>query len=144
MAATVRASRTAAARDPGPSHWNPLWAPRTGDGGPGAYTREVMPDQRPSLALAFVAYSALRIALFAVPLVVIYALSGNPILSAVLAAVIGFVLSMILLDKQRGAVARFLKQRAENRRVVSDETVEDEAVDGAAGQNDSAAASPRP
>lgn len=103
-----------------------------------------MPDQRPSLALAFVAYSALRIALFAVPLVVIYALSGNPILSAVLAAFIGFVLSMILLDKQRGAVARFLKQRADSRRVVSDETVEDEAVDGAAGQNDSAAASPRP
>jgi hypothetical protein len=103
-----------------------------------------MPGQRPTLALAFVAYSALRILLFAVPLVVIYALSGNPILSAVLAAGIGFVLSMILLDKQRGSVAQFLKQRAENRRVVSDEAVEDEAVDEAADQNDSAAANPRP
>jgi TctA family transporter len=100
-----------------------------------------MAGQRPSLALAFVAFSALRIALFAVPLVVIYALSGNPILSAVLAAVIGFALSMILLDRQRGSVAEVLKERADTRRVISDETAEDEAVDG---QNDSAAASPRP
>jgi hypothetical protein len=103
-----------------------------------------MAGRRPSLAFAFVAYSALRIALFAVPLVVIYALSGNPVLSAVLAAVIGFALSMILLDRQRGSVAQVLRERAETRRVVSDETAEDDAVDGVAGQNDSAAASPKP
>lgn len=103
-----------------------------------------MAGPRPSLALPFVAYSALRILLFAVPLVVIYALSGNPIISAVLAAVIGFALSMILLGRQRGSVAQLLRQRAETRRVVSDETIEDEAVDGTSTQNDSAAASPKP
>lgn len=102
-----------------------------------------MAGPRPSLPLAVVAFSALRILLFAVPLVVIYALSGNPILSAVLAAVIGFALSMILLARQRGTVAEVLQERSETRRVVSDETIEDEVVDGAA-QNDSAAANPRP
>ena len=103
-----------------------------------------MAGPRPSFVPPFVAYSALRILLFAVPLVVIYALSGNPIVSAVLAAVIGFALSMILLGEQRGSVAQLLRQRAEPRRVVSDEAVEDEVVDGPAPQNDSAAANPRP
>ena len=108
----------------------------------GAYTRWVMPGPRPSFALAFVAYTALRLLLFAVPLVVIYALSGNPLVSAVLAAVIGFALSMILLDRQRGSVAQLLRHRAEHRRIVSDETAEDGVAAG--DQNDSAAASPRP
>ncbi len=99
-----------------------------------------MAGQRPSFALAFVAYTALRLLLFLVPLDEIYALSGNPLVSAVLAAIIGFALSMILLDRQRGSVAQLLRHRAENRRVVSDETAEDEV----GGQNDSAAASPRP
>jgi hypothetical protein len=103
-----------------------------------------MPGPRPSFALAFVAFSVLRILLFAVPLVVIYALSGNPVLSAVLAAVIGFALSMILLDRQRGSVAQVLSQRAANRRVISDEAAEDDVVAGPEGQNDSAAASPKP
>jgi hypothetical protein len=110
-----------------------------------------MPGQRPSFALAVVAYSALRLLVFVVPLVVIYGLSRNALVSAVLAAVIGFALSMILLDRQRGWVAQYLRQRAQDRRVVSDETAEDRAMDGAPrtedgtpGQNDSAAASPKP
>lgn len=103
-----------------------------------------MAGPRPSLALPFVAYTALRLLLFVVPLVVIYALSGNSLVSAVLAAIIGFALSMILLDRQRGSVAQFLRQRSETRRVVSDEALEDEGVEGSPGQNDSAAASPRP
>jgi hypothetical protein len=103
-----------------------------------------MAGPRPSLPIAFVAFSALRILLFAVPLGIIYALSGNPILSAVLAAVIGFALSMILLARQRGSVAEVLQERADTRKVVSDEAAEDEAIDGAADQNDSAAANPRP
>ena len=103
-----------------------------------------MAGQRPSFALAFVAYTALRLLLFLVPLGVIYALSGNALVSAVLAAIIGFALSWILLDRQRGAVALLLRNRAENRRVVSDETAEDEIADEVGGQNDSAAASPRP
>src|SRR3954470_22050611 len=103
-----------------------------------------MAGPRPSPALAFVAYTALRLLLFAVPLVVIYALSGNPLISAVLAAIIGFALSMILLDRQRGSLAQLLTHRAENRRVVSDETAEDGVADEVGDQNDSAAANPRP
>lgn len=103
-----------------------------------------MAGQRNSIALAFVGYTALRLLVFVVPLVVIYALSGNAILSAIVAAVIGFALSMILLSRQRGSVAERLADRTATRRVVSDEAIEDEAVDGADGQNDSAAASPRP
>lgn len=103
-----------------------------------------MAGPRPSFALAFVAYTALRLLLFLVPLGVIYVLSGNALVSAVLAAIIGFALSWILLDRQRGAVALLLRNRAENRRVVSDETAEDEIADEVGGQNDSAAASPRP
>lgn len=103
-----------------------------------------MAGPRNSIALAFVGYTLLRLLVFAVPLVVIYALSGNAVLSAVIAAVIGFALSMILLARQRGSVAERLGERTANRRVISDEAVEDDAVDSAEGQNDSAAASPRP
>lgn len=115
-----------------------------------AYTRSVMAGQRNSIALAFVGYTVLRLLVFVVPLVVIYALSGNAVLSAVLAAGIGFALSMILLSRQRGSVAERLGDRTATRRVISDEAIEDEAVDEAEagpapeGQNDSAAASPRP
>jgi hypothetical protein len=113
-----------------------------------------MAGQRNPVALAFVAYSLLRLALFVVPLLIIYALSRNAILSAVVAAVIGFALSMILLDRQRGSVATLLGQRAAQRKVASDEAYEDDVIDaddeaGAAeprpsGQNDSAAASAKP
>lgn len=103
-----------------------------------------MAGPRNSIALAFVAYSVLRLAVFVVPLIVIYALSRNAILSAVLAAGIGFALSMILLARQRTTVAVQLQERSSTRRVISDEAIEDEVVDGAEGQNDSAAAKPRP
>lgn len=110
----------------------------------------VMAGNRNSFALAFAAYTALRLLVFVVPLVVIYALSGNPILSAVIAAVIGFALSMILLVRQRSSMATGLAERSDSRRTISDEAIEDEAVDETTedeavdGQNDSAAASPRP
>lgn len=113
-----------------------------------------MAGQRNPVALAFIAYSLLRLALFVVPLIVIYALSRNALLSAVVAAVIGFALSMILLDRQRGSVATLISQRAQQRKRVSDEAYEDDVIDetvpGAAdgsaapGQNDSAAASAKP
>jgi hypothetical protein len=104
-----------------------------------------MAGPRNSFAPAFLVYSLLRLAVFVVPLVVIYALSRNAILSAVLAAGIGFALSMILLARQRASVAQQLQDRSDTRRVLTDEAIEDEAVDEAAdGQNDSAAASPRP
>ena len=88
-----------------------------------------------------VAYSAFRLLLFAVPFMVIWALSDNPTLSAVLAAVIGLALSVILLDLQRNSLARLLSARAERRRPASDEAVEDGAVRA---QTDSAAARPKP
>lgn len=95
----------------------------------------------PSFASAFLVYTALRLVLFVVPFAAIYAVSGNSLVSAVLAAVIGFALSMILLEAQRGSVIQVLRRRSEKRRVVSDETSEDDDVED---QNDSAAASPRP
>ena len=55
-----------------------------------------------------VAYTALRLLLFVVPFLVIWAVSGNPTLSAVFAAVIGLSLSVILLDPQRRALARLV------------------------------------
>jgi hypothetical protein len=103
-----------------------------------------MPGPRPSFALAFAVYTALRLLVFLVPLGVIYALSGNALVSAVLAAVIGFALSMILLDRQRGYVAQLLGNRAASRRIVSDETAEDGVIDEVGDQNDSAAANPSP
>ena len=108
-----------------------------------------MAGQRNSLALTFVAYTALRLAVFVVPLLIIYALTRNAVISAVLAAIIGFALSMILLVRQRTSVAERLQERSATRRPVSDEAIEDDVIDAAqgpstAGQNDSAAASPKP
>lgn len=103
-----------------------------------------MNDRRPSFALAFVAYSLLRLLVFVVPLLVIWGLSGNLAVSAVIAAVIGLALSFILLDRQRGVFAAVLQQRASTRRRITDETVEDELADDAGDQNASAAASPKP
>lgn len=88
-----------------------------------------------------VAYSAFRLLLFAVPFLVIWALSDNPTLSAVFAAVIGLALSVILLDFQRNSLARLLSDRVERRRPSTDEAVEDDALEA---QTDSAAASPKP
>lgn len=108
-----------------------------------------MNDRRPTLALAFVAYSALRLLLFVVPLLVVWGLSGNLAVAAVIAAVIGLALSMILLDRQRGVFAKGLGERAATRRRVTDETAEDEVVEdgGPAASGDqkaSAPASPKP
>lgn len=90
----------------------------------------------------WLAYSVLRLLFFGVPLAIVWGLSGNLVLSAVVGAVIGLCLSVVLLDRQRGAVALRLERWAERRRPTSDEAVEDEAVDG--GQSASAPARPRP
>jgi TctA family transporter len=99
---------------------------------------------RPSLALSFVAYTALRLVFFVVPLLIIWGLSRNLAVSALFAAVIGFALSMILLDRQRRRFAGGLQERASTRRRITDETVEDEVVDEAGDQNASAAPNPKP
>lgn len=87
------------------------------------------------------AYTVFRLLLFVVPFLVIWPLSGNPTLAAVIAAVIGLALSVVLLRFQREAVVRAMGQRAERRRPSSDEAREDDALDG---QTDSAAARPKP
>lgn len=113
-----------------------------------------MAEQRSSVRV-LVVYSVARLLLFAVPFLVIWALSGNPVLSAVVAAVIGLALSVVLLDFQRRALARALGDRVDRRRPSSDEAAEDRALEAGiededevpeegATQNDSAAARPRP
>ena len=95
---------------------------------------------------AWLTYALLRLLLFAVPLVVVYLLGGNIVIAAVAAAIIGVCLSVILLHRQRAAVAAELQEwragRRSDRRGTTDEDVEDEAV--ADGQNANAAASPKP
>lgn len=103
----------------------------------------VVVDRPRSFALVFVAYSAIRILLFAVPLLLIYGISGNLIASAVLAAAIGLALSVVLLGTQRTSLVSVLRERTEARKRPSDEAAEDGAVD-TTDQPDSAAAKPRP
>ena len=92
-----------------------------------------------------VGYSVFRLLLFVVPFLLIWAFSGNPTLSAVLAAVIGLALSVILLDFQRNALAKVLGERVERRRPASDEAAEDRALEAEdRAQTDSAAARPKP
>lgn len=91
--------------------------------------------------MVWIVYTAFRLVLFVVPFLVLWALSGNPTLSAVLAAVIGLALSVILLGVQRRTLARALGDRMEARRPSTDEAVEDERIDG---QNDRPAESTRP
>lgn len=92
----------------------------------------------------WLAYSLLRLAFFAGPLLLIWGLSRNLVISAVFAAVIGLCLSVVLLDSQRGAVAVRLDRWAARRQPASDEAAEDRAVDGDGAQSASAPASERP
>jgi ABC-type bacteriocin/lantibiotic exporter with double-glycine peptidase domain len=101
-----------------------------------------MSGRRSSLPLAFAAFTALRLLVFVVPLLVIWAFSGNLAVAAVVAAVIGLALSYILLDRQRGVFANGLQERASTRRRITDETVEDELADD--DQSTSSPASPKP
>ena len=100
-----------------------------------------MADARTQTWRALLGYSALRLLFFAAPLAIVYALSGNAWLSAIVAAVVGLALSVILLGSRRNAVSSVIADRVERRKLQTDEAVEDDAV---AGQNDSAAASPKP
>jgi uncharacterized protein (DUF58 family) len=112
-------------------------------------------DGRPRRVPVWLTYSLLRLLLFAVPLVVVYALGGNIVIAAVAAAIIGVCLSVILLHRQRTEVAADLEARLSARRTnrarITDEDVEDavagegpEAGDAGEGQNANAAASPKP
>ena len=94
----------------------------------------------------WVTYTVLRLLFFAVPLVAVYLVGGNIVIAAAAAAIIGVCLSVILLHRQRAAVAADLEARLTarraNRTVPTDEDVEDAAA--GTDQNASAAASPKP
>lgn len=96
-----------------------------------------------SSARVWLAYSLLRLACFGIPLLIVWGFSRNLQVSAVLAAVIGLALSVVLLEPQRGALAVRLQRRADQRRPSSDEAIEDEAGERRQGSA-SAAESPRP
>ncbi len=84
---------------------------------------------------AWLVFTVLRILAFVVPLVVSYALGASVLLAALIAAIVGFCLSVIFLSRQRRA---FSGELAELRRrpvkravpdVGEDELVEDAVVD---------------
>ena len=86
--------------------------------------------------LALIKYSVLRLALFVVSLLALYAVGvRQSVLMLVLAAFISLTLSYLLLAKQRDAVALAISQRVsgriDRRRGVgqSDEDAEDADVD---------------
>lgn len=66
--------------------------------------------------LALIKYTALRLALFVVSLIVLYAIGvRRSILMLVLAALISLALSYLLLAKQRDAVALAISERISGR-----------------------------
>jgi uncharacterized membrane protein len=84
---------------------------------------------------AWLVFTTLRVLAFVVPLVVSYALGASLLLAALIAAIVGFCLSVIFLSRQRRA---FSGELAELRRrpakrttpdVGEDEIVEDAVVD---------------
>jgi hypothetical protein len=86
---------------------------------------------------AWVTYTALRLLLIAVPLVILLLLQLPWWLAAIIAAVIGLCLSYLLLGKSREAVARDIhavrsRQKAP---VTADDASEDAVVDAARGQD---------
>lgn len=103
-----------------------------------------MTDAPASTWRTVLGYSVLRLLFFVAPLAVVYALSGNLLLSAVVAAAVGLALSIILLNRRRTAVSTVIATRVERRRPDSDEAIEDGDAPAGQGENDSAAASPKP
>nr|WP_236778917.1 DUF4229 domain-containing protein [Agromyces seonyuensis] len=95
----------------------------------------------------WVSYTALRIVVFAVPLVVLLWAGVNPYASAIVAALFGFAVSLVFLRKPRESMSGKLyaarhgegeetpkPKRAERsaKSGPSDEDVEDDAIDGPA------------
>ncbi len=85
-------------------------------------------------------YSALRLLLFAVALVALAWAGMGSWLLVLVAAVTAFLLSQLLLKRQRDAAGRYLQERAERRKVAGehsrigrairdDEAAEDAAID---------------
>lgn len=79
-----------------------------------------------------VIYSALRLAIFAVLFVVLYALNlGHWVVCAVIAAVLAFLVSYLALRGPRERAAQYLADRAARRRVTGEKfsrEIEDDAA----------------
>jgi hypothetical protein len=97
---------------------------------------------------AWLIFTLLRVLAFVVPLLIMLALGASLLAAAVIAAVVGLCVSVIFLSRQRGAVVHELTSRrrpeAASPPAGGDESVEDAAVDRAAGQSGSASAAARP
>lgn len=93
-------------------------------------------------------YTALRILFFLVPLVLTYGFSANIYVAAIVAAVVGFCLSLIFLNRQRielaGELAARRRAAPPARRVDSDEAAEDAVLERDGDQAGSASARPSP
>jgi len=71
-------------------------------------------------------YSALRVLAFAIPFGILYALGLEWWISALIAAVVGFCVSYVLLRSQRDRVAlRIVEARAGSTKPQADEDAED-------------------
>ena len=81
-----------------------------------------------------VSYSVLRLATFALPLVILLLLGIEPWIATVLAALIGLSISYIFLRRPREAVSRDLYELRHGQRTSApeDEAAEDSATDAPA------------
>lgn len=96
-------------------------------------------------------YTALRILFFLVPLVLTFGFSANVDVAAIVAAIVGFCLSLIFLNRQRidlaGELAARRRAGPAAARADSDEAAEDAALDhgnGGQGADQAGSASARP
>ncbi|MEO6310349.1 MAG: DUF4229 domain-containing protein [Leifsonia sp.] len=82
----------------------------------------------------WVYYSVLRVLMFAVPLAILLAMQITWWVAALVAALIGFCLSYILLGRSRETIARdlYAARHREKAPVAADDASEDAAVDRAA------------
>lgn len=87
---------------------------------------------------SWLTYTVLRLALFAIPLVVLLLLGVRWWLACIVAALVGLCLSYLLLVKQRRAVASDLYEIRQGRQTPAkrsaDEISEDSVVDNLSGE----------
>jgi membrane protein implicated in regulation of membrane protease activity len=79
-------------------------------------------------------FSLMRLAAFAIPLVIMLLLGVAPWLAALLAAIIGLCVSYIFFARTRNALSESLYENRKNKRISTqqaDEDAEDAAVDRA-------------
>lgn len=106
-----------------------------GAGGPAggaAYTGRVAGRERGGARRLprWLPYTALRTLFFLVPLVLTYGLGGNIYIAAIVAAIVGFCLSLIFLNRQRIELAGDLAAR--RREAAAPQTDSDEVAEDAA------------